>query len=150
SYAAMGTLFLNPVWFARQRQRSWIICAICGVVLAYLARNYENPPVKSLLVQVFGTQIGLEIGFVVGCVLFAVGLIWVWTTFKTFWRERKDATRVFLLLSLGALLLAPMKMTAQFSSRYVVGCLGVLLLVVDSPSQSCRYWAARMVVGNLL
>ena len=39
------------------------MCAVCGVALAYLARNYEDPPAKSLLVRVFGMQIGLWIGF---------------------------------------------------------------------------------------
>jgi hypothetical protein len=57
---------------------------------------------------------------------------------------------VFLLLSLGALVLAPMKMTAQFSSRYIVGCLGLLFLVVGAPLESRRYWAARMVFGSCL
>ena len=128
----------------------WIICTLCGFALSYFARNYEDPPAKSLLVHTFGNQLGLWIGFVVGCALAAIGAVWAWTTFKTFWRERRDPGQVFLLLSLGALVLAPMKMTAQFSSRYIVGCLGVLFLVVDAPLESRRYWAARMFVGTLL
>jgi predicted membrane channel-forming protein YqfA (hemolysin III family) len=92
----------------------------------------------------------LWIGFVIGCALAAIGVVWAWTAFKTFWHERRDPSRVFLLLSLGALVLTPMKMPAQFSSRYIVGCLGVLLLVVDPPLKSNGYWAARMFVGSVL
>lgn len=150
SYAAVATLFLNPAWLCRQRVRVWTICGICGFALAYFARNYQDPPAKSLLVHAFGMQLGLWIGFVVGCALAAIGAVWAWTTFKTFWQELRDPRQVFLLLSLGALILAPMKMTAQFSSRYVVGCLGVLFLVVDVPIQSRGYWVARMFVGSLL
>jgi hypothetical protein len=95
-------------------------------------------------------QLGLWIGFVVGCALAAIGAVWAWTTFKTFWRERRDPVQVFLLMSLGALVLAPMKITWQFSSRYIVGALGVLYLIVDAPCQSPRHWAARMIVGTLL
>ena len=95
-------------------------------------------------------QLGLWIGFVVGCALAAIGAVWAWTTFKTFWRERRDPGQVFLLMSLGALVLAPMKITAQFSSRYIVGSLGLLLLLVDAPPQSSPYWAARMVFGSFL
>jgi hypothetical protein len=150
SYAATATLFLNPRWLAGQGRIHWIICALFGVALTYLARSYEDPPAKSLLVQVFGMDVGLWVGFALGCVIAALGVGWAWTAFKTFSQDRRDAARVFLLLSLGALLLAPMKMTAQFSSRYIVGCLGVLILVVASPCQSRRYGAARMVVGTFL
>ncbi len=150
SYAAVATVFLNPRWLAGQRPTVWIICTLCGFALAYFARNYEDPPAKSLLVHAFGMQLGLWIGFVVGCALGAIGAVWAWTTFKTFWRERRDPGQVFLLMSLGALVMAPMKITAQFSSRYIVGCLGVLFLVVDAPLKSSRYWAARMFVGSVL
>lgn len=148
SYAAVATLFLNPVWLLRQRDKTWIVCAFCGIVLAYFARNYEDPPAKSLLVHLFGMQMGLWIGFVIGCVLGATGVIWAWVALKTFWRERQDPARAFLLLTLGALVLSPIKMTAQFSSRYIVGCLAVLLLVIDLPHQFGRYWLARMFVGS--
>ena len=150
SYAAVAALFLNPRWLAGQRPTVWIICTLCGFALAYFARNYEDPPAKSLLVHAFGMQLGLWIGFVVGCALAAIGAVWAWTTFKTFWRERRDPGQVFLLMSLGALVLAPMKITPQFSSRYIVGSLGLLLLLVDAPRQSSPYWAARMVLGSFL
>jgi len=150
SYAGVATLFLNPAWLWRQPATVWIICTVCGFALAYFAQNYQDPPAKSLLVHAFGMQLGLWIGFVVGCGLAAIGAVWACTTFKTFWRKRRDPGQVFLLLSLGALALAPMKMTAQFSSRYVVGCLGILFLVVDADLQSRRYWAARMFVGSFL
>ena len=150
SYAAAATLFLNPRWLAGHRPTVWIICTLCGFALACFARNYEDPPAKSLLVHAFGNQFGLWIGFVVGCALAVIGAVWAWTTFKTFWRERRDPVQVFLLLSLGALVLAPMKITWQFSSRYIVGALGVLYLIVDVPCQSPRYRAARIIVGTLL
>jgi hypothetical protein len=150
SYAAVATLFLNPVWLWCRRSTAWIICGLSGFALAYFARSYQDPPAKSLLVHTFGMQLGSLIGFVVGCGLAAIGAVWAWTTFETFWRERRDPSQVFLLLSLAALVLAPMKMTAQFSSRYVVGCLGVLFLVFDVPLQSRRYWSARMFLGSLL
>ena len=150
SYAAVATLFLNPRWLCRQRVTVWIISSLCGFALSYFARNYDDPPAKSLLVHIFGNQFGLWIGFIVGCALAAIGVVWAWTAFKIFWHERRAPSRVFLLLSLGALVLTPMKMPAQFSSRYIVGCLGVLLLVVDPPLKSNGYWAARMFVGSVL
>jgi hypothetical protein len=150
SYAAAATLFLNPRWLAGHRPTVWIICTLCGFALSCCARNYEDPPAKSLLVHAFGNQFGLWIGFVVGCALAVIGAVWAWTTFKAFWRERRDPVQVFLLMSLGALVLAPMKITWQFSSRYIVGALVVLFLVVGAPLESRRYWAARMFIGSAL
>lgn len=150
SYAAAATLFLNPGWLARQRPIVWIICTICGSTLACFARNYGDPPAKSLLIHAFGMQLGLLIGFVIGCALAAIGAVWAWTSFQTFWRERRDPGQVFLLMSLAALVLTPMKITWQFSSRYVVGALGVLYLIIDAPCQSPRYRAARMIFGSIL
>jgi hypothetical protein len=150
SYAAVATLFLNPAWLSGHRRRAWIICAVCGAALAYFARSYEDPPARSLLIKLFGAHMGLWIGFAVGCASAALGAIWAWSAFKIFWRQRRDPEQVFLLLSLGALVLAPLKMTAQFSSRYVVGCLTVLLLLVDVPLQLRGFWAARVFVGGLL
>ena len=78
SYAAAATLFLNPAWLCRQRATVWIISTLCGFALSYFARNYENPPAKSLLVHTFGNQFGLWIGFIVGCALAAIGAVWAW------------------------------------------------------------------------
>ena len=57
SYAAVATLFLNPAWLCRQRVTVWIISTLCGFALSCFARNYEDPPAKSLLVHTFGNAI---------------------------------------------------------------------------------------------
>ena len=64
------------------------------------------------------------------------------------WQRKKDAYQVFCGSALLALVVAPIKISHLFSSRYVVGLLGVLLIVVQ-PTPS-RFLAARILLGSLI
>jgi hypothetical protein len=150
SYAAAATLFLNPQWMRPRKRTAWIGCCIVGIAVACFGRDYANPPARSLLIRAFGDRTGLLIGFVIGCALAVFGVIWAWNTFAMTWHARQNPRRVFLLLTLVALVLTPMKITHQFSSRYVVGLLGVLFLVVGAPRELRGAWAARMLAGSLV
>lgn len=150
SYAAAATLFLNPQWMRPRAHTAWIGCCIVGIALACFGRDYMNPPAKSLLIRALGDRTGLLIGFVIGCALAVFGVIWAWNIFVMAWQARQNPRRVFLLLTLVALVLTPMKITHQFSSRYVVGLLGVLFLVVGAPRELRGAWAARMLAGSLI
>jgi hypothetical protein len=119
-----------------------------GIAFAIFGRDYANPPARSLLIRALGDRTGLLVGFVIGCALAIFGAIWAWNTFATAWQARQDPRRVFLLLTLVALVLTPMKITHQFSSRYVVGLLGILFLVVGAPRELRGAWAARMLAGS--
>jgi hypothetical protein len=148
SYASAATLFLNPQWMRPRSRAAWIGCCILGIAFAVFGRDYANPPARSLLIRALGDRTGLLVGFVIGCALAIFGAIWAWNTFATAWQARQNPRRVFLLLTLVALVLTPMKITHQFSSRYVVGLLGVLFLVVGAPRELRGSWAARMLAGS--
>jgi hypothetical protein len=150
SYAAAATLFLNPQWMRPRKRTVWIGCCLVGIAFACFGRDYANPPARSLLIRALGDRTGLLIGFVIGCALAVFGVIWAWNTFAMTWQARQNPRRVFLLLTLVALVLTPMKITHQFSSRYVVGLLGVLFLVVGPPRELRGAWAGRMLAGSLV
>jgi hypothetical protein len=150
SYAAAATLFLNPQWMKPRSRAAWIICSVLGIAFAAFGRDYANPPARSLLIRALGDRSGLLIGFVIGCALAIFGVIWAWNTFAAAWQARQNPGQVFLLLTLVALALTPMKITHQFSSRYVVGLLGVLFLVVGAPRELGGAWAARMLTGSMV
>jgi hypothetical protein len=76
-----------------------------------------------------------------------VGLVCVWIAAHRAWYERRDIVRVFLYLTLFALVAAPAK-GFTFSSRYVVGALGVLLLVTGLPPRTDRWLPVRMALGT--
>jgi hypothetical protein len=150
SYVAAATLFLSPQWLKIRNVKVALISVLLGVGLALLTRDYASPPAKSLLLKIFGDRWGLLVGFSIGALLTAVAVVWVWNAFLIAWRERRDPVRAFLFLTLFALVAAPMKMSVQFSSRYVVGLLGVLVLVVGVPPTSGYSLALRIAFGSLV
>jgi hypothetical protein len=141
-------LFLNPLWFRIRNLKVALGSVLFGVGLALLTCDYANPPARPLLVKIFGEQWGLLVGFCIGVMLTAVAVVWVWNTILIASRERRDPVRAFLFLTLFALVAAPMAVSHQFSSRYVVGLLGVLVLLVGVPQTSVYSLALRITLGS--
>jgi hypothetical protein len=123
---------------------------LLGIGLAFLTRDYASPPAKPLLLKIFGDQLGLAVGFCIGALLTSVAVVWIWNTLLIMWRERRDPVRVFLFLTLFAMMAAPMKVSHQFSSRYVVGLLGVLVLVLGVSQTSGYLLALRIAFGSII
>ena len=149
SYVAAATLFLNPRWLKIRNVKVVLGSVLLGVGLALLTRDYASPPAKSLLLEIFGDRRGLLVGFCIGVLLTTVAVVWVWNTLLIAWGERRDPVRMFLFLTLFALVAAPMKVSHLFSSRYAVGLLGVLTLVVGVPKTSGYSLALRIALGSL-
>jgi hypothetical protein len=150
SYVAAATLFLNPQWLKISNVKAVIGSVLLGIGLAFLTRDYASPPAKPLLLKIFGDQLGLAVGFCIGALLTSVAVVWIWNTLLIMWRERRDPVRVFLFLTLFAMMAAPMKVSHQFSSRYVVGLLGVLVLVLGVSQTSGYLLALRIAFGSII
>ncbi len=149
SYVAAATLFINPRWMKPGSLSSVIILSAIAVVVAWLTRDYSSPPAKSLLLRFFSEPLARAIGFCIGTFLTGAGLLWGWSAIQKVWHDRFDPWRTFLHLTLLALVAAPVKVSHLFSSRYVVGALGVLVLVT-TPSGRDRWIAARLFLGSSL
>lgn len=150
SYAGAATLFLNPEWMRLSNWKAATSCAIAGIFVACLARDYAAPPAKSLLLRIFGERMGYGVGFLIGAGIAILGVIWAWNTLKAAWQTRFRPNQVFLFLTLFALVAAPIRMTAGFSSRYIVGLLGVLLIIVGVPRNLGTWWIIRLATGSLI
>jgi hypothetical protein len=150
SYVAGASLFLRPDWL---KPRSWmvfIVTTVVGIGLTLITRDYGSPPAKSVLLYLFGERFGLLVGFGIGAMLVILGLLWAWNAVCLAWCERHDPLRIFLFLALFALVLAPMKISHLFSSRYVVGLLGILVLVMRLPGSSWKWSWVRILAGALV
>jgi hypothetical protein len=132
SYVAAATLFLNWRWLLPRNGKTFIFCVLAGVVLAFVTRDYQSPPAKSVLVNLLGVRAALFVGFGIGCALAALGILWLWNTLERAWSRRREPCAVFMFLTLYALVAAPIKIAHLFSSRYVVGLLGVLVLLLGT------------------
>jgi hypothetical protein len=149
SYIAGATLFLNPLWMKPLNRTVFIGCSVAGISLAILSRQYANAPAKSLLLRIFPEPVALLVGFLIGCTLSVLGAMWLCNALHGAWTHRRDAHSAFSYLTLFALVSAPMKVIHQFSSRYVVGTLGVLFLVI-APRELGFWWAIRLGAGSLI
>lgn len=149
-YVAAATFFLNPKWLKLETPRAVLSVVIMGIVLTWLAHDYSRPPSKTLLLKVLGTPCGLIVGFLFRGILTSVAIVWLRNTLVMAWNERGEPVRTFLYVTLFALVAAPMKVSHLFSSRYVVGLLGVLILVVGVPTASTYSLAMRIALGSIV
>ncbi len=149
SYIAAATLFINPRWMKERNAFAITGIFVTAALIAWLTRDYSSPPAKSLLLGLFSEPIALAIGFGIGAFLTGAGLLWLWKTLQALWLERVNPWRSFLLMILLALAAAPVKVSHLFSSRYVIGALGVLILVIVT-SMSYRWLSLRIILGSIL
>ena len=150
SYVAVASLFLRPKCLKPQSFTIGLLAIVAGMLLALLSRDYAAPPAKSLLLQLFGEDAGLLIGFSIGSTFMVLGVLWGWNVVLSAWGQRREPFRVFLFLALFGLVAAPAKISHEFSSRYVVGLLTVLVFVVQGSGSSRTSYAMRVTLGSLV
>ena len=151
SYVAAATLFLQPNWMAVPTKAILPGVLALGITLTLVCADYANPPAKSLLLGAFGQVAGLALGFILNSLFTTAGIIWAWTAVQRAWQSRQDPWRTFLFLTLFTLVVTPMKVSHLFSSRYLVGLLGVLILIVELPASSPpRWYTLRIFIGSML
>ncbi len=149
TYVTAATIIIRPRWINFRNIPFVAVALLVGFVFTWLSRDYNNPPAKSLLMRLFGEKFSLLLGFIVGAALGSLSILWCIETVKRGWRERSDLGRLFLYATLLALIVAPLKVSHLFSSRYVVGALGVLVLVLfDNKTE--RFENSRLCLGILL
>jgi hypothetical protein len=148
AYVASATTFISPRWLCPKDWKSALIAAITGTFVAVSIRDHGDPPAKSLLLKVLGGEAGYAIGVVIFALMGALGTLWILNTCTFLWLRRDDPFQIFAGVLLLSLVIAPVKVSHLFSSRYVVGLLGVLILVL-SPQQS-PFLAVRILIGSAL
>jgi hypothetical protein len=148
--AAGATLFLNPRWMKPPNRLALIVCVVFGIVLNVYSRKYVNPPAKALLNTVFDVDTARFIGFIGGCVLVILGMLWMWNSLVNAWIARRDRCQMFAFLTLFALVITPVTVTHQFSTRYLVGSLGILVVVIGAPRTFGAWWMLRMMAGSFV
>jgi hypothetical protein len=146
SYIAAATLFLNPTWLRPSSVKELLLLLGLGAIVALLVFDYTDAPAQSVLRTLGGWMMPVGLGIL--ALMTALAFLWGWTAARRALQERHDVLRVFLFLVLFALVAAPAK-GYFFSSRYVVGGLGVLVLVLDLPRVWDRWLGLRILAGSL-
>lgn len=148
AYLAAATAFISPSFLAPRSFRAATVAIVAGAVLAVIMKDYKDLPAGPLLSRLLGPAGGVLAGTVLLAGMFSVGLLWLWNVPACVWKRRADSFQILCAFILLALALSPMKISAQFSSRYLVGMLGVLIVILQ-PVPSA-WLAVRIVVGSLM
>jgi len=148
AYVASATTFISPRWLCPKDWKSALIAAMVGTFVAVSIRDHGDPPAKSLLLRLLGSEAGYTIGVVIFAFMGALGTLWILNTCTVLWSRRDDPFQIFAGVLLLSLVIAPVKVSHLFSSRYVVGLLGVLILVL--PPQRSSLLAVRILIGSAL
>jgi hypothetical protein len=150
SYVAAATLFINPRWLLPSKRKVIVVCAVIGGIMSWLMRHAELAPAKTLAIRMLGDRFGPLLSLTVGAIMIALGLVWAWQSLRLAWERRDNVEQVFLFMLLFFLVAVPMKVSHLFSSRYVVGLLGVLIVLMLPLNQRRAFWTLRMVLGVVI
>lgn len=148
AYLAAATAFISPRFLVPSSFRAALVAILAGSLLAWFLSGNQDLPAEPLLTRLLGPTGGRLSGTAVLAGMFAVGLLWLWNLPACVWKRRADSFQMMCSFMLLALAVSPIVISAQFSSRYLVGMLGVLVLVLQ-PVPSARL-AARIVAGSLI
>jgi len=148
AYAAAATAFISPRFFLPIRKSQFFPTILLGTVLAAVLRDYGEPPGKSFLIKNLGPDLGMAIGFIAFACMSTLGIIWLFKICVEIWNKRHDLFEALCGLLLLALAIAPLAISHLFSSRYIVGLLGVLVIFLQP--MATKYLAARIVLGSLI
>jgi hypothetical protein len=147
AYIAAATLLIDPRWLLPRSPKVLIGLIAAGAMFALLYFDWTDAPAQSMLRRLGGWM--LPAGYCILVAMTSLAFVWLWNTAQRAWEDRADAQRVFLFLSLFALVAAPAN-GFVFSSRYVVGALGALVLVLDVPRPENPWLGLRILAGSAI
>jgi hypothetical protein len=148
-YAGGITLFLAPKFFSYQFKLiiliiilSVLINAIFGWIDFVPMTTLSNQFIPAFLLPIY-TQISSG-------ALFSLGVLYLASLFKNLIDNRNNLIYVFLAIATLFICFTTLKITVQFSSRYVAQALPLFILITEPYSEASYFKATRIVLGSLL
>lgn len=148
AYVASATAFISPRWLCPKDWKTAVIAAASGTILAVGIRDHGDPPAKSLFLKLFGGEAAYTCGVVIFALMGSLGALWILNTCRVLWSRREDSFQIFAGVLLLSLVIAPVKVSHLFSSRYCVGLLSVLILFLQP--KATIFLAGRILLGSLI
>ncbi len=148
AYAATAMLILAPGWFALRAR--WIVL-IGGVVVLLngLTAMVEIHVARSVVARL-PAIFSVVVPRLAGSAMLGLAALFFVCSLKHLYERRRDTNWLFLCAVMLLMVIAPGKITHQFSSRYTALASGTMVLVGDSYAQSTAGRAIRTVVGMLI
>jgi hypothetical protein len=150
TYFGIAVLFIAPWKTLLPSVKVGAILAVVSFAIVLLLFRDDPPPARALLNKMLGQNLAWMVGLGIRTVMISAGLVWFWYTIRTGWERRNDPLYLLTVLMLLALVAAPAKISHLFSSRYVVGGVGLLLLQMSPPTRLNKWDLLRLALGSAI
>jgi hypothetical protein len=147
-YLGVAALFVAPPRLLVHKWPILLSIVASSLLLSLLFLSDQPPPAKGFLTRLFGEVQADAIGLALRWLLLSAGVLWLVTTVHEAWCRRNEPAYIVVVLLLIALLAAPAKVSHMFSSRYVVGALGLLIVQVSQRNAPSWSEAVRAIAGS--
>ena len=149
AYAAMATLFVAPRWLWPRHRAPWVAAGIAFVAaLAFPVMSIT--PARSLVERFLGSASLPAVSRVSSALLVALAVLWFMQIATQMWARREERAQLFVCALLLLVAITPMKISVQFSSRYVATGLTALVLVAGAELRPGLPLALRCLAGHLI
>lgn len=148
-YAALITVLICPNWFYRLKGRNVIVLVsifILSVLVNLRMSIIKYLPMTTFIEEHFTRDIVSLINIIFPCLILIVSLYFIFSTLVNAWNKKEDLYFLFFTLSTLLLLFSSIKISHQFSSRYVAQSSPFFVLML-SPFIKDNY---QKVIGSLI
>lgn len=115
--------------------------------IGFFTFGSEVVPAKSLLLSLFGTEFGVQVGRLALAAMLAISVLWIISLSNKIVSERSPFLILNLLILL-AFIAAPAKISHLFSSRYVVTA--IIPLIFLTGFESTKFAISLKLIGGLI
>jgi hypothetical protein len=149
TYAGIAAFFVTPWRTLVPNVQIAVYTFGASLAVTLLLFPDVAPPAASLLTRLVGHELTTSVGLGARVLMTAMGLLWLWYTLRQGWLRRQEADYLLITLMLLTLVAAPVRLV-QFSSRYVVGALGLLVVQLCPPAPAVTGDLLRLLLGILV
>lgn len=146
AYLAVATLIIDPGWFGGIGWKQCVSAFVLATTVAAIAFRGLDPPAAGLLSKLLPSSSLPTFGTLIRALMLTGGLLWCLQLLREIQLRCQNAPSLLILLLLAALAAAPAKVSHQFSSRYVVGALTLIVVYQGTCQQK---FAPNLIVVAL-
>jgi hypothetical protein len=144
AYLGLATWFICPRWI--KIDKLTIILSFAISIIIFLS-SWHYDPASSLAQKMIPSWLFSSYARLSGIGLAIVAFIWLYSFLLNAIEERRDKKMLFLYFILIILALTPISISYQFSSKYVVTCITVLVIIISPKLKVYFVTLPRYILG---
>jgi uncharacterized membrane protein len=152
AYSGFIALLLAPSWFVAKKKflLFFLGCTILLIIANIFLKIVEFAPLRTAISRIIPSQLFLYYGYILPGILASLAAYFIFSTVIRLYTRRLD--KIYLLTGLIAMLIvfSTIKVTTQFSSRYVGQVLPFFILLFAPYEKTNWTKIFRMIIGLVI